>query len=53
VQAGHIYAGTEQISSIGSVSTLQSPIRPTEVQVFATLVTVSGASVSTQTTLQR
>ena len=53
VQAGHIYAGTEQISSVGTVSVIQSPIQPTSVQVFATVVTVSGASPTVQTTLQR
>ena len=53
VQAGHIYAGTEQISSIGTVSVIQSPIQPSFVQVFATVITVSGASMSVQTALQR
>jgi hypothetical protein len=53
VRSGHIYAGSEQISSIGAVSTLQSPMQPTAVQVFITVITVSGASISFQTSLQR
>ena len=53
VRAGHIYAGTEQIGSVGTVSVLQSPTSPTAVQVFATVVTVAGTAVATQTTLQR
>ena len=53
VQAGHIYAGTEQIGSVGTVSVIQSPTQPTAVQVFATVISVSGASVAVQTPLQR
>ena len=53
IRAGHVYGGSEQISSIGNVSVTQSKTSPTTVQVFATLVTVSGASISLQTPLQR
>jgi hypothetical protein len=53
IRAGHIYGGSERISSIGTVSVIQSSSRPTTVQVFATVVTASGISVATQTTLQR
>ena len=53
IKAGHIYAGSEQIDSIGVVTIFQVPNQPTTVQVSATVITVAGASVTAQTTLQR
>jgi|GEM_PF-2607760 hypothetical protein len=53
VKAGHVYAGSEQIQALSSLKVEQSTTQPQEVQVYATVQTVSGALVSLQTTLQR